>query len=66
LLADIRRGGGYVKTTVSIDEPCRLVRRLLSEDTRGLNGRFVHVRDEWDAATAAVLPEAHWRLRRID
>ena len=65
MLAEVRRAGGIVKTTVSIDEPCRLVRRLLSEDTRGLHGRFVHVRDSWDAASAGALGEDMWRLRRV-
>jgi NAD(P)-dependent dehydrogenase (short-subunit alcohol dehydrogenase family) len=65
MLAEVRRAGGFVKTTVSIDEPCRLVRRLMTEDTRGLNGRFVHVRDEWDEASALALSDDHWKLRRI-
>jgi NAD(P)-dependent dehydrogenase (short-subunit alcohol dehydrogenase family) len=66
MLAEVRRAGGIVKTTVTIDEPCRLVRRLLTEDARGLHGRFVHVRDTWDAASAAQLGENHWRLRRVE
>ena len=48
-LAEIRRAGAIVKTVVDISEPCRLVRRLLLEDSRGLHGRFIHVRDEWTA-----------------
>jgi 3-oxoacyl-[acyl-carrier protein] reductase len=66
MLAEVRRAGGIVKTTVSIEEPCRLVRRLLSEDARGLHGRFVHVRDEWTSDTAAKLAESHWKLRRVE
>ena len=65
MLAEVRKAGGFVKTTVSIDEPCRLVYRLLTEDTRGLNGRFVHVRDDWDAASAAAFGDDQWRLRRV-
>lgn len=65
MLAEVRRAGAIVKTTVGIEEPCRLVRRLLTEDARGLHGRFVHVRDEWTAASAAALGEDHWRLRRV-
>jgi NAD(P)-dependent dehydrogenase (short-subunit alcohol dehydrogenase family) len=65
MLAEVRRAGGIVKTTVSIEEPCRLVHRLLSEDTRGLHGRFVHVRDVWDAESARVFGDDHWRLRRV-
>lgn len=66
MLAEVRKAGGFVKTTVSIEEPCRLVRRLLTEDTRGLNGRFVHVRDEWDEARARALSVDHWKLRRVE
>ena len=66
LLAEVRRAGGLVKTTVSIDEPCRLVRRLLLEDARGLHGRFVHVRDAWDPESALRLPKDHWKLRRVE
>jgi 3-oxoacyl-[acyl-carrier protein] reductase len=66
MLAEVRRAGGAVKTTVTIDEPCRLVRRLLTEDARCLHGRFVHVRDAWDADSAADLGENRWRLRRVD
>ena len=65
MLAEVRRAGGSVNTTVSIDEPRRLVHRLLTEDTRGLHGRFVHVRDAWDATGAAAFSEDMWRLRRV-
>jgi 3-oxoacyl-[acyl-carrier protein] reductase len=65
-LAEIRRAGGIVKTTVSIDEPCRLVRRLLNEDARGLHGRFVHVRDNWTPESASAFGEDHWKLRRVE
>ena len=66
MLAEVRRAGGIVKTTVSIDEPCRLVRRLLLEDARGLHGRFVHVRDTWTSESARELSTDHWKLRRIE
>lgn len=66
MLAEVRRAGGYVKTTVAMDEPCRLVRRLLVEDTRGLHGRFVHVRDEWTGESALGLGNDHWKLRRVE
>jgi 3-oxoacyl-[acyl-carrier protein] reductase len=66
LLAEVRAAGGYVKTTVSIDEPCRLVRRLLLEDASGLSGRFIHVRDTWDGESARRLSSDHWKLRRVE
>ena len=66
MLAEVRRAGGTVKTTVSIEEPCRAVERLLTEDTRGLHGRFIHVRDEWTPEQAKNLSEHHWKLRRVE
>jgi short-subunit dehydrogenase len=66
MLSEVRRAGGIVKTTVSIEEPCRLVRRLLLEDARGLHGRFIHVRDEWDPESAKRLSPHHWKLRRVE
>jgi 3-oxoacyl-[acyl-carrier protein] reductase len=66
MLSEVRRAGGIVKTTVSIDEPCRLVRRLLFEDARGLHGRFVHVRDTWTSESARELTPDHWKLRRVE
>ena len=66
MLAEVRKAGGYVRTTVDISEPCNAVRRLLLEDTRGLNGRFIHVRDEWSADSAAALSEDFFKLRRVD
>jgi NAD(P)-dependent dehydrogenase (short-subunit alcohol dehydrogenase family) len=66
MLSEVRRAGGMVKTTVSIDEPCRLVRRLLFEDARGLHGRFVHVRDTWSSESARELSADHWKLRRVE
>ena len=39
--------GGIVKTTVSIDEPTNLVKFLLSSDSDGITGRFIHSRDNY-------------------
>jgi NAD(P)-dependent dehydrogenase (short-subunit alcohol dehydrogenase family) len=64
MLAEVRRAGGQVKTTVAIEEPCRLVRRLLLEDSRVLQGRFVHVRDDWTPESG--LSKDHFKLRRVE
>ncbi len=66
MLAEVRKAGGIVRTTVDIAEPCRAVARLLTEDTRGLHGRFIHVRDEWTPASAAALADDMWKLRRVE
>jgi NAD(P)-dependent dehydrogenase (short-subunit alcohol dehydrogenase family) len=65
-LAEIRRAGAIIKTVVDISEPCRLVRRLMTEDTRALHGRFIHVRDEWNGESIAAFEEARWKLRRVE
>jgi 3-oxoacyl-[acyl-carrier protein] reductase len=66
MLAEVRRAGGVVKTTVAIEEPVAMVHRLMTEDTRGLHGRFVHVRDEWTEPSTAALAPDMWKLRRIE
>jgi NAD(P)-dependent dehydrogenase (short-subunit alcohol dehydrogenase family) len=66
MLAEVRRAGGVVKTTVAIEEPVAVVHRLMTEDTRGLHGRFVHVRDDWTADAARALSADMWKLRRIE
>jgi 3-oxoacyl-[acyl-carrier protein] reductase len=66
MLAAVRRAGGEVRTTVSIEEPCRVVQRLLFEDCRGLHGRLIHVRDTWTRQSASALDQHHWKLRRVE
>ncbi len=66
MLAQVRKAGGDVRTTVGIDEPCLLVRRLLVEDSRSLHGRFVHVRDDWESISNASHDESFLKLRRVD
>ncbi len=66
MLAEVRKAGGTVRTTVDISEPVGVVRRLLTEDTRGLSGRFIHVRDEWTSGSAAALSGDFFKLRRVD
>jgi NAD(P)-dependent dehydrogenase (short-subunit alcohol dehydrogenase family) len=64
MLAEVRRAGGQVKTTVAIEEPVRLVRRLLFEDARVVHGRFVHVRDAW--SPESTFSGDHFKLRRVE
>lgn len=66
MLAEVRKAGGEVKTTVDISEPVNLAVRLMTEDTRGLHGRFLHVRDTWSEATARDLGPELFKLRRIE
>ncbi|MBK7863814.1 MAG: SDR family oxidoreductase [Archangiaceae bacterium] len=66
MLAEVRRAGGEVKTTVDISEPVNAVVRLMTEDTRGLHGRFLHVRDGWSPETARELGADMFKLRRVE
>ena len=45
-----RANGGTVKTTVSIEEPTNLVEFLLSPESKGITGRFIHSRDDYKSA----------------
>lgn len=65
MLQQTRAAGGEVKATVDIEEPCRLVARLLSEDVMGLSGRLVHSRDAWNEFTSASMGYEDWKLRRV-
>lgn len=47
MLREVRRRGGEVRTVTDISEPVRLVAYLASADTRHINGRFIHVRDDY-------------------
>jgi hypothetical protein len=38
----------------------------MTEDTRGLHGRFIHVRDTWSPDSAAKLGADLYKLRRVE
>jgi len=69
ILAAVRAQGGYVKTTVAMEEPVGFVREFINAQTVGFSGGFVHVRDEW----ASFLNNGKqtekkdlWKLRRVE
>jgi NAD(P)-dependent dehydrogenase (short-subunit alcohol dehydrogenase family) len=69
ILAAVRAQGGYVKTTVAMEEPVGFVREFINASTVGFSGGFVHVRDEW----ASYLNNGKqtekkdlWKLRRVE
>lgn len=69
MLAKVQTAGGAVRTTASVDEAVGFVVEFFSRDARGLSGRFVHVRDEWEKylrVSADTLAPDHWKLRRIE
>jgi hypothetical protein len=47
MLKEVRRRGGEVRTVVSIDEPVALVEFLAGGESGHINGRFIHVRDDY-------------------
>jgi 3-oxoacyl-[acyl-carrier protein] reductase len=69
ILAAVRAQGGYVKTTVAMEEPVGFVREFINASSVGFSGGFVHVRDEW----ATYLNNGKqtekkdlWKLRRVE
>jgi 3-oxoacyl-[acyl-carrier protein] reductase len=48
MLAEVKRRGGEVRTTVDISEPVKLVRFLAGPDAGHITGRFIHVRDAYE------------------
>jgi NAD(P)-dependent dehydrogenase (short-subunit alcohol dehydrogenase family) len=69
ILAAVRAHGGYVRTTVAMEEPVGFVREFIHAGTVGFSGSFVHVRDEW----ASYLNNGKqtekrdlWKLRRVE
>lgn len=68
-LAAVRARGGYVRTTVAMEEPVGFVRQFLDARSVGFSGSFVHVRDDWAQYLNAEkeLPEKDlWKLRRVE
>jgi 3-oxoacyl-[acyl-carrier protein] reductase len=67
MLARVMAAGGEVKTKTAIEEPVEFVRYYLSSTAMELNGRYVHVRDEWRAVLEGSLklsPDQFF-LRRV-
>jgi 3-oxoacyl-[acyl-carrier protein] reductase len=69
ILASVRAHGGYVKTTVAMDEPVGFAREFVNAESVGFSGGFVHVRDEWASyLNNGKTPEKKdlWKLRRVE
>jgi NAD(P)-dependent dehydrogenase (short-subunit alcohol dehydrogenase family) len=63
LLEQVKRAGGEVRTTVSVDQPVALVLFLASRESDHITGRFIHSKDDYrlfkDLTTDA------YKLRRM-
>lgn len=66
ILTKILASGGTVRTRTSIEEPTNFVRKFLLDefDSKNLNGRFVHVRDDMSINLSDANPDL-FKLRRI-
>jgi len=69
MLAEVRKAGAEIRTTVDVAEPARFCTEFLSCDQCGFSGSFVHVRDEWPKLLekdAKLEPMTKWKLRRTE
>jgi NAD(P)-dependent dehydrogenase (short-subunit alcohol dehydrogenase family) len=66
MLAAVRAAGGEVRTVVPFSKPIALCRWLLSSDSDGVSGRFLHVNDPYPTLSTAGFRAEALKLRRID
>jgi NAD(P)-dependent dehydrogenase (short-subunit alcohol dehydrogenase family) len=66
MLAAVRAAGGEVRTVVPFSKPVALCRWLLSSDSDGVSGRFLHVNDPYPTLSPGSLRAEALKLRRID
>lgn len=66
MLAAVRAAGGEVRTVVPFSKPIALCRWLLSTDSDGISGRFLHVNDPYPTLSRDSLGAEALKLRRID
>ena len=69
LLGAVQARGGYVRTTVSIEEPVNFVRSFILAGKCSFSGCFVHVRDEWPSllnSDGELGKKDLWKLRRVE
>ena len=69
MLQQVRGAGGYVKTTVGMEEPVGFLERFLTAESCGFSGCFVHVRDSYGHLlnSGERIPNSSlWKLRRIE
>jgi len=66
MLAAVRAAGGEVRTVVPFSKPIALCRWLLSSNSDGISGRFLHVNDPYPTLSPTSLRAEALKLRRID
>ncbi len=68
-LTTVRKHGGYVKTTVGIEEPTGFATAFMKSTDCAFSGCFVHVRDTWPQhlnSGEALRDKNLWKLRRVE
>ncbi len=67
MLARVMAAGGEVKTKTDIEEPVNFAEAYCSSTSTALSGRYVHVRDNWQAVLdgTQALARDQFYLRRI-
>ncbi len=68
-LASVRASGGYVRTTVGIEEPTGFAKAFVTSASCAFSGCFVHVRDVWPQYLnndSQLSGKDLWKLRRIE
>jgi len=69
ILAAVRAQGGYVKTTVAMEEPVGFALEFINAVSVGFSGSFVHVRDGWTSYLdqgKQIENKDLWKLRRVE
>jgi NAD(P)-dependent dehydrogenase (short-subunit alcohol dehydrogenase family) len=66
MLAAVRAAGGEVRSVVPFSKPVALCRWLLSPESDGISGRFLHVNDPYPTLSPSSLRAEALKLRRID
>ena len=69
MFQQVRSAGGYIKTTVGMEEPVGFLDHFLTAESCGFSGCFVHVRDSYAHLLNTgerIATESLWKLRRIE
>ena len=66
MLAAVRAAGGEVRTVVPFSKPIALCHWLLSSDSDGISGRFIHVNDPYPTLSGESIGAEALKLRRVD
>ena len=66
MLKEFIEAGGKARTFTTMDKPVGLALFLASDRSEGLNGRFLHVNDDWENLVSHSLSPDLFTLRRVE